>query len=1227
MESKTSYWECSHCNETFAKRFNYQRHLTTRKHRNNVSRIAAVTLINESKYEVRKLDSAFQSRIQTILIQPSKFCKEDNNIATFLEGARQFLLTTLHDQLEKKNALKVNLKMQCEYEKPSNGDETEFALKTSNLCIFRNDDLNEKISKLYESLLVESTELQQKGSGWAVKEVVALEVAINKYDPLRIGSYIKLPAKFRYTNSIINVHNTDNKCLWYCIYAKFFKHSDIPHDPNRYSNIEKRTQKKYNVEFDFTGIDFPCSPESLYRFERQNPMVSINVFELDKSKVYPLKVCDEEKRFHYDLLYLSNGETNHYALIKNFNKLIRPQLTKAHSSITTCKRCLTHFQGPKKLARLEDHKKYCNQKFVEEPAKAYVPEKGSTLKFEKWEYTYPLHYVAFADFECILEPIKNEEEEEEKNTKKVNKHIPVSFCYYIVGPNNEKYKGPISYTGPDAAKIFYKMISKDARDIYKLYNTYKNVPELSQEECETLAAQKYCCICKKAFELTDVKVTHHDHATTQIFGSAHAKCNLRVKCPTYLPVFLHNMSNYDGHLILKGFDATDVGDLKVIPSTEEKYISFSKCVTKLKPKKQEGLTKNEKKNKTKKVKRFWIRFVDSYRFLSLSLRGLVELLPSEQLRHSCQYFSDPMKFSMAQQKAFFCYEYLDCLEKLEERQLPPHESFYSSLNNSNITVEEYRFAQKAWHAFECSTLSDYVTVYCMIDVLLLVDVFIEFRKKCMETYQLDVCQFFSLPGYTWQAMLKYCKVELELLTDIDQILFLERSIRGGITQCISRHANGNNIQMAKYEANESPVTILYIDSNNLYGWALCEPMPYSSFTWLNETDFDQFTPENILAIPEDGDTGYFFQVDLHYPEEIHDLHDDLPFCPEKKKTLNGKVKKLLCTLEDKQDYVLHYRMLQLCLKHGLQLAKITKILKFRQMSFLRPYIELNTSLRQKSTNDFDKNLYKLLTNSLFGKSIERTRERINFGLYCDPIKAEKAIAKPSFKKSIIFHENLVGIHKYKQKINLNKPIYIGASVLDVSKILMYKFFYEQLSYIFNDIPKPKLLYMDTDSFILSVLTANICPYIQKNMQYFDTSNYPPDHPCFSLENKAVPGLFKDELAGCACSQYIGLCPKTYSLEIENLKTNTSDYIKKAKGVKKDIVKKEITFNDYYKCLTGQIIIRKEQKNFRSILHTLFTQSQMKTALQLICDKRHFLPESQYLESHSYGHYKLKNVTL
>lgn len=367
------------------------------------------------------------------------------------------------------------------------------------------------------------------------------------------------------------------------------------------------------------------------------------------------------------------------------------------------------------------------------------------------------------------------------------------------------------------------------------------------------------------------------------------------------------------------------------------------------------------------------------------------------------------------------------------------------------------------------------------------------------------------------------------------------------------------------------------------------------------------------------ENSYFFEVDFEYPERLHDLHNNFPFAPEKKSPPNSKSPKLLCTLENKYNYVIHYRNLQLCIYNGLILKKIHRILAFTQDNFLKKYVDLNTEFRKNSKNEFKKSLFKLFVNSCFGKFIENQRNRINFRLISDSKKLERAISKTSFLRSVVFNQNLVGIHSRRRIIKLNKPIYVGAAILELSKFHMYHFYYHRLQKIFHDIPFPKLLYMDTDAWILSVQTPDIYKYIKSNMDYFDTSNYPKNHFCFSEHNKKIPGLFTDEFGSKTCTEFISLSPKVYCIKLLD-----NEYIKKIKGVKKNIVNQQITFENYFKCLFEGIVLKKKQKSFRSYKHVIYTIEQTKVALLNFSDKRVFFIDDPSKPSLALGHYFLKH---
>ncbi len=488
-------------------------------------------------------------------------------------------------------------------------------------------------------------------------------------------------------------------------------------------------------------------------------------------------------------------------------------------------------------------------------------------------------------------------------------------------------------------------------------------------------------------------------------------------------------------------------------------------------------------------------------------------------------------------------------------------------------------------------------------------------------YNLDPCYYVSLPSLTHDAFLKYTKVEIDLLSDYDMLMMISQCVKRGLTNTICRYREANNKRIPEtYDANKPGSSLLYIDCNNLYGYAMSEKLPKSNFEWFKNVHL--FTPQNILNIDPEGDTSYFLEVDLHFPPETHDYFNQLPPCPERKCTPNSKVSKLLCTLEDKKEYVIHLRMLQFCLQHGVILQKVHRVISFRQEAFVRPYVELNTKRRREAKDKHEKNTWKLAVNSLYGKTIERVEKRLNFSLCVDEKKVRKCIASPFFKSSVIFKDNLVGIHKYKKEILLNKPTQIGAAVLELSKLYMYQTLYDKLPTIFSIPTQPRvpiqfdLLYMDTDSFILDIATDDLEPFLSANKDFFDLSNYSKDSQLYDPTNENVIGKFKNEISTKQIAKFISLSGKCYALQLYPEET-----IKKAKGVQNCILQRELTFQDYYNALCNDVVLTKRQSLIRSEKLVIYTISQSKIALVLRDDKRLF-SEDKYRQGLVYGHYKL-----
>ena len=542
-----------------------------------------------------------------------------------------------------------------------------------------------------------------------------------------------------------------------------------------------------------------------------------------------------------------------------------------------------------------------------------------------------------------------------------------------------------------------------------------------------------------------------------------------------------------------------------------------------------------------------LTFIDSFQFMSSSLDKLASNLPKDDLIYTSIAFKGK-RLDLLSKKGVYPYDFMDSFEKFNNRELPTKDQFCSILNDEHIMDDEYDHAKEAWDTFYIKTMGDYHDLYLVSDVLLLTDVLENFRKTCMHYYKLDPCHYFTSPGLSWDAMLKMTNVKLELMTDIDMFQFIEKGMCGGVSYIANQYGNVNNKYMKEYDEKVPAKYIMYLDANNLYGWAMSQYLPTGNFKWMTDKEISKIDLGKYKA---DGKKGLTLEVDLEYPKELHDLHNDYPIAPEKVKVSNdmlsayckkiakkynistGLVSKLIPTLMDKKEYVLHYRNLQLYLNLGLKIKKLHRVLKFDQSPWLKQYIDFNTEKRKHAKNTFEKDFFKLINNSVFGKTMENLRKRVEIKLVTNEKKLDKLTSKPTYVSSKIFNETLMAVHKIKETLTLNRPAYVGMCILDLSKTLMYDFHYNYIKKKYND--RAKLLFTDTDSLTYEIETVDVYKDFWTDKDMFDSSDYPENSPYYYNTNKKIIGKFKDEACGIPITEFVGLKSKMYSYVKDNKK--------------------------------------------------------------------------------------------
>jgi hypothetical protein len=463
-------------------------------------------------------------------------------------------------------------------------------------------------------------------------------------------------------------------------------------------------------------------------------------------------------------------------------------------------------------------------------------------------------------------------------------------------------------------------------------------------------------------------------------------------------VVFHGLRNYDSHLLLSALAKMNLTDrINVIPHNMEQFISFSVRVDILKQ-------KTDVVCDADKFADMSLVFLDSFAFMNRSLSELAtnmrhddynimrsEIADSHNHGEAwCPLLAIPSPdhaFTALMRKGVYPYDHMTDFSVFEERQLPSRQQFHSQLYDSDISEEDYVHAQHVWTLFKACNMGDYHDIYLATDVLILADLFENFRSACQDAYDLDAAHYLTTASLSWDACLKMTRVKLDVISDPNMHLFFEAGIRGGLSQISHRFAKANNTKAALNETDidlSKPSTfIVYLDMNNLYGTAMIKPLPYQKLKWFRKETTTDDIGKLLDSYSDSDERGFICEVDLEYPSDLHDAHNDFPLAPETREppeispmterlsrfAMGGKLPptahknpKLLAHFLPRRNYVVHAAALKFYLQMGMKLTKFHRGVRFRQKAWIKPYIELNTRLRQEATSAFRKDFFKLMNN-------------------------------------------------------------------------------------------------------------------------------------------------------------------------------------------------------------------------------------------------------------------------
>jgi len=1117
---------------------------------------------------------------------------------------RTSILNILEESLKNIRSIKFQISLHCEFVR-----ENEVMTEIENeICHhYVNSELKVALNKFYvpeifKEIILKiqhSADLFEKnGSGWQFNKVLGCDIRIAEFVLFRGGcTSFPVPKQFKAKRAIVSPQNSNNECFKYAFLIQMH-YDDVP----TYRRGNCSQYDKFKNIYNWDSIKLPTSIRHIARFEKDNQdkKFAVNVWGIDSEQVlnikYQSQFCRDKTRKVVNILYVQRDHSSdgHYMAITQISRLLGKD---SHHLRELCYNCFNTFTPN----NLEAHENLC---FQFKHQRIEMPE-DRECRFKDIQKRLKTRFVIYADFESMC---TSPSKKSIGQANLLNEHEPSGYCLAI-SDSYAKKKDKIKYSlyrGANSMNLFLKELYQVSETLLIENEKKKPMQKLSKAQLRQFKNSQTCHICQFKLQNSE-KVKDHCHVTGKFRGAAHHSCNAQFIQPKRIPVVMHSFKSFDLQLLLSNISKFPEETVDVIPNNSEKFLSI--------------ITSS-------------FYFIDSLMHLSASLETLVKNLnPKNSSEKDFRRNFRPMikTFGSSKAKALcrkgvYPYEFMSSFEKFKEKTFPNQTDFYNSLTGNSVEDLDYTYGKSIFDKY-CSNMGDYHDIYLLTDTLLLLCVMDKWRVTARQSYGLDPVHYYSLPGFAWDAALFNSKQTLELISDQSIYNFLELGLRGGVSMISHRYAKANNRFMKDFDETKPSSFIFYIDKTQLYAEAMSDYLPVGDFKWENKNLVKNITDQDILKWEPESSTGRILSVDLEYDVQLHALssHSEYPLCPEKinipERNLSSYQKKLIQNLDikysdkqtkltphlgDRNSYILHYRNLQYYLQKGMKLKKINSIVSFTQKPWLRDFVKLNSDLRKNAKNDLDRNLYKLVLNATFGKSMQQVRNKEDVHIVNSLNRVKNLTRQANFKRFEILKDQLVIMFRKKARIVLNKPLYVAFTVLDLSKLFMYEWHYDKIKKWYPD-KKSRLLFTDTDSLAYHIETDDIFRDLYEYKQHFDFSSYDKSHPAsgflFSNTNKKVIGKMKDECEGRILYSFVGVAPKMYSFQGEKGLSKVA-----AKGIKKSLVSRCLNHQNFKNALFKQKKYFCHSNHIRSKNHKLFTANFKKLALHCFDSKRYLLPD-------------------